>query len=97
MEIALKVIYNVALLFIMMIPGVLLVKCKMSAHGLGKGLSNLVLYIAQPALIFMAYIRPYDAEILKNSLYVFILSLLVHIMFSVIAMLCFKKSPDGGR
>lgn len=97
MEIALKVIYNVALLFIMMIPGVLLVKCKMSAHGLGKGLSNLVLYIAQPALIFMAYIRPYDAEILKNSLYVFILSLLVHIMFSVIAMLCFKKSPSGVR
>lgn len=97
MEIALKVIYNVALLFIMMIPGVLLVKCKMSAHGLGKGLSNLVLYIAQPALIFMAYMRPYDAEILKNSLYVFILSLLVHIMFSVIAMNCFKKSSDGVR
>ena len=72
MEIALKVIYNVALLFIMMIPGVLLVKCKMSVNGFGKGLSNLVLYIAQPALIFMAYIRPYDAEILKNSLYVFI-------------------------
>ena len=97
MEIALKVIYNVALLFIMMIPGVLLVKCKMSAHGLGKGLSNLVLYIAQPALIFMAYMRPYDAEILKNSLYVFILSILVHVMFSVIAMNCFKKSPDGVR
>ena len=95
MEIALKVIYNVALLFIMMIPGVLLVKCKMSVNGFGKGLSNLVLYIAQPALIFMAYMRPYDAEILKNSLYVFILSVLVHIMFSVIAMLCFKRSPES--
>ena len=89
------IIYNVALLFIMMIPGVLLVKCKMSVNGFGKGLSNLVLYIAQPALIFMAYMRPYDAEILKNSLYVFILSVLVHIMFSVIAMLCFKRSPES--
>ena len=97
MDIAIKVIYNVALLFIMMIPGVLLVKCGMSVKGLGKGLSNLVLYIAQPALIFMAYVRPYDAEILKNSLYVFILSVVVHIMFSVVAMQCFKKAPDAMR
>lgn len=97
MDIAIKVIYNVALLFIMMIPGVLLVKCRMSVDGFGKGLSNLVLYIAQPALIFMAYLRPFDAEILKNSLFVFILSVIVHIIFSVVAMLCFKKAPDNMR
>ena len=97
MNIAIKVIYNVALLFIMMIPGVLLVKFNMSVKGFGKGLSNLVLYIAQPALIFMAYLRPYNEEILKNSLYVFVLSVIVHIMFSAVAMLCFKKSPDGIR
>ena len=97
MEIAIKVIYNVALLFIMMIPGVLLVKCGMSVNGFGKGLSNLVLYIAQPALIFMAYLRPFDKEILENSLYVFILSIITHSLFSVIAMLCYKKSPDSLR
>ena len=97
MNIALKIVYNVALLFIMMIPGVLMVKCKMSTHGFGKGLSNLVLYIAQPALIFMAYLRPYNGEILKNSLYVFILSVLVHIIFAVVAMLSFKKAPDSMR
>ena len=34
-------------------------------------------------------------EILTNSLFVFILSVLVHTLFSVVAMLCFKKSPDG--
>ena len=95
MEIAVKVIYNVALLFVMMIPGVLLVKCGMSVKGFGKALSNLVLYIAQPALIFMAYLRPFNEEILKNSLYVFILSIITHSLFSVIAMLCFKNSPDG--
>ena len=95
MEIAVKVIYNVALLFIMMIPGVLLVKCGMSVNGFGKGLSNLVLYIAQPALIFMAYLRPYDEEILKNSLFVFILSIIAHAIFSAVSMLCFKKAPDA--
>lgn len=97
MDIAIKIIYNVALLFIMMIPGIIMKKCKLSTDGIGKGISNLVLYIAQPALIFLAYLRPYDREILINSLYVLVLSVLVHIIFSVVAMNCFKRSPDGVR
>ena len=97
MDVALKVIYNVALLFIMMIPGILLKKCRLSTDGIGKGISNLVLYIAQPALIFLAYLRPFDKEILINSAYVLGLSIAVHIIFSVVAMNCFKKSPDSAR
>lgn len=97
MDVALKVIYNVALLFIMMIPGILLKKCHLSTDGIGKGISNLVLYIAQPALIFLAYLRPFDQEILINSAYVLVLSIVVHVIFSVVAMNCFKKSPDGAR
>jgi predicted permease len=97
MGIAIKVIYNVALLFIMMIPGILLKKCKLSTDGIGKGISNLVLYIAQPALIFLAYLRPFDKEILINSAYVLALSVVVHIIFSVVAMNCFRKSPDSAR
>lgn len=97
MVIALKVIYNVALLFIMMLPGILMKKCGLSVDGFGKGISNLVLYIAQPALIFMAYLRPYDEEILLNSVYVFILSVIVHALFAVVAMLSYKKAPDAMR
>nr|MBE6544839.1 AEC family transporter [Oscillospiraceae bacterium] len=97
MDVALKVIYNVALLFIMMIPGILLKKCRLSTDGIGKGISNLVLYIAQPALIFLAYLRPFDKNILINSAYVLVLSIVVHIIFSVVAMNFFKKSPDGAR
>jgi len=97
MDVSLKVIYNVALLFIMMIPGILLKKCRLSTDGIGKGISNLVLYIAQPALIFLAYLRPFDKNILINSAYVLVLSIVVHIIFSVVAMNFFKKSPDGAR
>ena len=97
MNVAIKVIYNVALLFIMMIPGILLKKCRLSTDGIGKGISNLVLYIAQPALIFLAYIRPYNEEILINSAYVLGFSVVVHIIFSVVAMNFFKKSPDSAR
>lgn len=97
MGVAIKIIYNVALLFIMMIPGVLLKKCRLSTDGIGKGISNLVLYIAQPALIFLAYLRPYDREILINSAYIFALSVIAHVIFSVVSMCCFKKSQDSAR
>ena len=97
MDIAIKVIYNVALLFIMMIPGILMKKCKLSVDGFGKGISNLVLYIAQPALVFMAYVRPFAKEILINSLYVLGLSMIVHGIFAVVALMSYKKAPDGMR
>lgn len=92
-----KIIYNVALLFIMMLPGIIMKKCRLSVDGFGKGISNLVLYIAQPALVFMAYVRPYDKNILINSLYVLALSMVAHGVFSVVAMLSYKKAPDSMR
>ncbi len=95
--IPLKIIYNVGLLFIMMIPGILLKKCKLGTEGIGKGISNLVLYIAQPALIFMAYLRPYDRKLLINSAYVLAISVVLHLIFSVVAMNMYKKAPDAMR
>jgi len=92
-----QIIYNVGLLFIMMIPGILMKKCRLSTEAMGKGLSNLVLYIAQPALIFSAYLRDYDERILINSLYVLLLSAVAHFLFAGIALLCFKKAPDGTK
>ena len=46
MNVVSDIIYNVAILFIMMIPGIILKKSGMVSDGFGKGLSNLVLYIA---------------------------------------------------
>ncbi len=81
----------------MMIPGIILKKTKLAGEGIGKGLSNLVLYIAQPALIFLAYVRPYDKNILINSLWVLLFSLLAHVIFAGVAYLFFKKCPDKTR
>lgn len=96
-ETVLKLIYNVGILFVMMIPGVIMKKCNLSADGFGKGLSNLVLYIAQPALVFLAYVRPYDSSVLMGIIWVLILSIIAHTIFSVVAMLFFKKAPDSAR
>ena len=92
-----KLIFNVGLLFLMMLPGVIMKKCRLSTDGLGKGLSNLVLYVAQPALIFLAYLRPYDSNILKTAIEVLMFSVVAHALFALVAMLCFKKAPDAAR
>lgn len=97
MQLAIKLIYTVGFFFIMMIPGVILKKCKLSSDGFGKGLSNLILYIAQPVLIFKSYIRAFDSGILLDMLYVLIFSFLAHVIFAVAAMLSFKDSEDGIR
>lgn len=91
------VILNVALLFLLMIPGIILKKTKMVSEGFGKGLSNLVLYIAQPALIFMAYIKPFNVDILINSVYVLIFSIIAHALFAVVSMMLFGDAEDGRR
>ena len=90
-------ILNVAILFIMMIPGFVLRKCKLSSDGFGKGLSNLVLYIAQPVLIFSAYIRAFDKTVLINSLYILVMSAVAHTVFAVVALSLFRKAPDMKR
>ena len=94
-EIVFKIVYKVAILFIMMVPGIILKKANMISDGFGKGLSNLVLYIAQPSLVFLAYVRPYDKEIMINSIYVLIFSVIAHAIFSVVALQVFKKAPDA--
>ena len=96
MEIS-DLITNVAILFLMMIPGIILKKCKLIGDGFGKGISNLVLYIAQPCLIFLAYVREFDKSVLLNSLWVLLFSLIAHIIFSVIALSLFKKTADSAR
>ena len=97
MEVALKLVYNVALLFILMLPGIIVKKCHLSTDGFGKGLSNLILYVAQPALVFLAYVRPYDQKIFFNSIYVLGLSIVAHVIFSVVTLSFFKKAPDAKR
>jgi predicted permease len=93
--IAEALIYQVGLLFLMLIPGILLAKCGLSTAGLGKGLANLVLYIAQPALIVVAYVREFDQEILSNAIWVFIFSILSHFLFAGVAFFCFRHAEEA--
>ena len=88
-------ITNVAILFIMMVPGVLLAKLKMCSDTFGKGLSNLVLYIAQPVLIVDAYLdcTANFADIWQDVLAVFVISLIAHAIFTAVAIPVFDRAP----
>ncbi len=88
-----QLIFNVAVLFIMMIPGLILKKTHMVADTFGKGLSNLVLYIAQPVLIVCAYLdcSLSFSDIWKNIVWVLILSIVAHLVFTVVALIAFYK------
>lgn len=90
-------ILNVAILFIMMIPGVILKKCKLCPDGFGKGVSNLVLYIAQPCLIVYAYLScdVSFSEIWVGCLMTFVLSVIAHLIFIAVAMPIFKNAEDS--
>ena len=92
-----KLIVNVAILFIMMLPGVLLNKCRMCSECFGKGLSNLVLYIAQPVLIVYAYLDCTAAfsDIWQDVVAVFVISLIAHAIFTAVAIPVFRKAPDA--
>ncbi len=92
-----ELIINVAILFIMMVPGVILKKCRLVSDGFGKGISNLVLYIAQPCLIVYAYLSATSSfsDIWVGCLMTLMLSAIAHTVFVVIALPVFKKAPDG--
>ncbi len=88
---------KVILLLLMIIPGFLLAKAKLSTEGLGKGLANIILYAAQPALIIKGYIREFDREVLIRALHVLIWALITHLLFIAVALLVFRSGDLARR
>ena len=94
-----KLIINVALLLIMAIPGIILKKADLVPDGFGKGLSNLVLYIAQPTLIVYSYLdcTAQFADIWHNIVLIFVFSIVAHLIFFGASMIFFKRATDARR
>ncbi len=95
MSLTLPLLCQIGLLFMMILPGYLMARFRLAPEGFGKGLSNLVLYIAQPALFFVAYVRPFDAEVFQNAIYVFFFSLIGQLFFAAVAFLLYRHTEEG--
>lgn len=85
---------SVLILFLLIVPGILLRKAKLASDTLPGGLSNVILYVAQPALIVVSFIRPYDGEVMKTALGVLVFSFVMHAVFFGLSMLFFKKAEE---
>jgi predicted permease len=66
-------------------------KFKLSTPTLGKGISNIILYVTQPALIIHAYIRAYDKNVMIRAVIVLALAVAAHLIFTGVAFLLYKK------
>ena len=96
-QIATSLIYQVGILFLMMVPGIILKKGRLAPDNFGRGLSGLVLYVAQPALVFLAYLQPYDHHILEGIGWVLLFSFVAHAIFAVAAFLIFRRVKPSQR
>ena len=90
-------ILRILLLFMMILPGFVLRKKGMLNGAVSKGMSNLVLYAAQPAMIIASFLRPFDMEILQNAFGVFVFAFLTNGFGCVAVLFLFKKAPERQR
>lgn len=89
---------NVIILVLLIVPGYLIAKFRLAGEGFGKGLSNLVLYIAQPALFIAGYVTV-DAtrEVALRMVATFILACLFHLLFYAVGSLVFRRAPEAQK
>lgn len=93
-----KLLSSVTVLFLLVIPGFLLSKSKIEGTTLAKGLSNLILYGTQPALLLYSFlVIKFEMRIFKNCLLVLCLTMLAHGLFYFLASFLYKKAGKDHR
>lgn len=92
------VLITVAFLLVLMVPGFILVKCKMLNDSVQGGFSTMVLYVCQPALMLMAFQnKEYSPELASNMLIVAGLALLLHGVMIAFMMLAFRNKSKSAK
>ncbi len=96
MEISpINVIFTVLSLIALAVPGFILSKCNMLGEKASSTISNLVLYVCQPAMVIMGFQgEKYSSDIAINMLIVAGLTLAVHLIMTAI-MFIFVRNKDN--
>ncbi len=99
LENLLTVASQVLMLFIIILVGFICGKTKLVKESAAKSFSNIVLYVATPAAILQAFTGVEKTpERNKNLIFVFLLTLLIHIVMIVLAkLLTFEKDGKANR
>lgn len=92
------IVITVAILALLVLPGYLLGKFKLAGDGFATGLSNFVLYVAQSCMFINAFLNTeVTGTVLRRMAIVFILSAVIHLLFTGIAFIFYRGAPDGIR
>ncbi len=93
---ALVVFEQVSIIFLLVLVGFLCGRTHLINDTVSKGLTDLTLKFATPAMILNSFIRPFDKTALKQLLWAFGLALLFHGFFIALSYLTGAKD-DGVR
>ncbi len=93
-----NVVFTVLSLIILAVPGFILVKTKMLGEKSAETLSNIVLYVCQPALVFVGFQgKEYSAEMGVNMLIVAGLALCMHLLMTAIMFICVRDKDNSAK
>lgn len=95
-SIALTALTQIVIMFFIIIVGIVCYKLKLIDKNTNKKLSDLVLLLVNPIVIFVSYQRDFDISLLKGLFISILLALFTHILAIVLSkLLLFKnKTPD---
>ncbi len=94
----LNVIFTVLSLIALAVPGFILAKCKMLGEKASSTLSNLVLYVCQPAMVIMGFqSTSFSSDIAVNMLIVAGLTLAVHLIMTAIMFICVRNKDNSAK
>ena len=93
----LSVLITVLSLVILIIPGFLLAKFNILKEGSDKIITALVINVAQPLLMFMSLQKEFNKGILKNVLFVFLLTVLFHFIMIGLTYLVIRNKDKRAK
>ena len=91
MDFALIIIKQVVIMFLIIVVGAICYKTKIITKEGNKYLSNIVLKIVMPAMIFSSYQTAYSPELLKGLMQSFLLSVVSFVISIPLSTLVFNK------
>lgn len=94
MEYSLIVAKQVIIMFILIGVGIITCKKEMITVNATRYFSNFLLTIVTPCLLINAYIRPFNKEVSKGLLLAFGLSIIFHILATLLVKIFIKKRND---
>ena len=91
-----NVLNQIIILFILILIGFILTKCKILNDISVKSMTDLVLIFVTPCVIISSFMRKFEASALKNLLICFLIAFLAHIGFITISKL-FIRDADKSK